>query len=112
MTKSPATFEEFWPEYLRAHSDPKTRTMHLAGTALGIGCAAMFLGTKRPGWMIAAALSSYGAAWTSHALFEHNTPKTFSNPLWSLRGDLRMFRLALEGKLDNEVAKLCGPEKA
>ncbi len=107
----PQTFEEFWPRYLRAHSDAKTRTMHLAGTAMGIGCAALFLGTKRPGWAIAALVSAYGAAWTGHALFERNKPETFNHPLWSLRGDLRMFRLALEGELDNEVAKLGAPDQ-
>ncbi|MGZ3543174.1 MAG: Mpo1-like protein, partial [Vulcanimicrobiaceae bacterium] len=24
------SFEEFWPRYLRAHSDPRTRLMHVA----------------------------------------------------------------------------------
>ena len=35
MTR-PSSFEEFWPDYLRAHSDPRSRALHIAGTAAGI----------------------------------------------------------------------------
>jgi hypothetical protein len=104
MTR-PSSFEEFWPDYLRAHGDERTRAMHIAGTAAGIGCAALAVATRKPKWALAALVSAYGAAWLSHATFERNVPATFSHPLWSLRGDLRMFRLALSGKLDREVAR-------
>jgi len=107
MTR-PSNFEEFWPEYLRAHSDSRTRTMHIAGTAAGLGCAALLVATGRAKWGVAALVSAYGAAWLGHAAFERNVPATFSHPLWSLYGDLRMFRLALEGKLDQEVARQLG----
>ena len=32
----PQTFDEFWPEYLAAHSNVRTRVMHVAGTLLGL----------------------------------------------------------------------------
>jgi hypothetical protein len=31
-------------------------------------------------------------------LFEHNSPATFANPLYSLRGDLTMFGEVLSGR--------------
>lgn len=103
-TKAPTSFEEFWPHYLDAHSNPKTRLLHVGGTVVGLGCAAAFLSTRRPQWALAALVSAYGAAWIGHAVFERNVPATFSHPLWSLRGDLKMLRLALAGRLDDEAA--------
>lgn len=103
---SPNSFEEFWPDYLRAHGDPNTRALHIAGTAAGVGCAAMFLlSGGRPRWLLAGLASAYGSAWMGHALFEKNTPATFSHPLWSVRGDLRMVRMALSGTLDRELRR-------
>jgi hypothetical protein len=104
MTR-PSNFEEFWPDYLRAHSAPNTRAMHVAGTAAGLGCAAMFLVSGRPRWLLGALATAYGAAWAGHALFEKNTPATFSHPLWSVRGDLRMVRMAVSGTLDEELRR-------
>lgn len=103
---APNSFEEFWPTYLKAHSDPKTRAIHIGGTLVGLGCAAMFVSTRKPAWALAALASAYGAAWTSHAVVERNRPATFKHPLWSLRGDFRMLRLAFSGKLDQEVAAI------
>lgn len=100
--QEPRTFSEFWPGYLAAHSDPRTRTLHIAGTAVGLLCAAVFLVTLNPFWVFTGLLSAYGAAWVAHAVIEKNTPKTFSNPWWSLRGDFRMLRLAVLGRLEEE----------
>jgi hypothetical protein len=104
QAKEPTSFEEFWPRYLAAHSDPRTRMMHVIGTAVGLGCAALSISTREPLWAIAALVAAYGAAWLAHAIFERNTPATFSYPLWSVRGDLRMLKLALTGRLDQEAA--------
>lgn len=104
--KEPSTFEEFWPGYLAAHSDPRTLALHFAGTAAGLGCAVLFLATLNPLWALAGLVTAYGAAWAAHALFEKNMPKTFSNPLWSVRGDFRMLRLAMLGRLEAEKRKV------
>lgn len=103
--KQATSFEDFWPDYLRAHSSPTTRAFHVGGTALGLACAALAVATGKPRLAVAGALSAYAAAWAGHAFVEGNVPKTFSHPLWSLRGDLRMLRLALKGELAREVQK-------
>ncbi|MBX9861878.1 MAG: DUF962 domain-containing protein [Hyphomicrobium sp.] len=102
---APASFEEFWPQYLEAHSSGKTRWLHVFGTLLGFGIAAVCLGFGRPLWALSAVGIAYGIAWISHLVFEKNMPATFSNPWWSLRGDMRMVQLALTGGLKSEIAR-------
>lgn len=83
--------------------------MHLVGTGLGLACVAGFLVTLHPAWLVAAPVSAYGFAWAGHLLFEKNSPATFSHPLWSLRGDLRMVWLTLTGRIEEEIARVAGP---
>lgn len=107
----PATFEQFWPDYLRAHCDRRSRAMHLMGTAMAVLSLAFFLITFHPAWLVAAPVVAYGFAWTGHFLFEKNSPATFSHPLWSLRGDLKMVWLTLTGRIEDEIARVGCPVK-
>jgi hypothetical protein len=43
-----------------------------------------------------------------HFVFEKNRPATFGHPIWSLRGDLKMYSLALRGKMGDELERVCG----
>lgn len=121
MTQAPATkkkpppavqkfesFEEFWPYYLRAHSAPETRAMHILGTTIGLFGLAAALLTGRTKYLAAGIAGSYGSAWIGHFAFEGNTPAAFDNPIWSLEADMRMYRLWLEGKLDAEIKRALG----
>ena len=88
------SFEEFWPFYVGEHRDPLCRALHYVGTSLAIGTVATAVLTANPSWLLLTPVVGYAPAWFGHFLIEGNVPATFKHPLWSLRGDLRMLRLA------------------
>jgi hypothetical protein len=102
----PSNFTEFWPEYLSAHRDPRTRATHYVGTSLGVICVLVFFATLDWHWLVAAPICGYGFAFASHYIFEHNHPKTFEHPVWSFMSDFYMLGRFLTGTLKPEIAKL------
>jgi hypothetical protein len=98
------TYEDFWPYYVSEHAKPVTRALHFAGTSCAL--ASLVLGLVVSPWWFAAALPlGYAFAWVGHFFVERNRPATFTYPLWSLRGDFRMFRLILLGKMGPELER-------
>ena len=99
-------FEEFWPFYVSQHRNSTCRLLHFTGTALGLSLAAM--SPIFPPLLLGAPVIGYGFSWVGHFVFEKNKPATFGHPLWSFRGDFRMFRLMLRGRMGPEVARSAG----
>ncbi len=99
MTKRYQTFREFWPFYLKEHSHPLNRRLHFVGTTLVNLTALAALVAGRPLWLLACPLLGYGGAWIGHFVVEKNRPATFQYPLWSLRGDYKMYGKMLRGQL-------------
>jgi hypothetical protein len=98
------SFEEFWPFYVSQHSRASTRALHFAGTTMALGSLAA--GALVAPWCaLALPVVSYGPAWIGHFFFERNKPATFTYPLWSLRGDIRMYRLMLTGRMAPELER-------
>jgi hypothetical protein len=93
------TYAEFWPRYLKAHSDPRTKALHFLGTGAGVVLLIVFATTGCWYFLVAAPVVGYACAWTGHAVFEHNKPETFGHPFWSLYSDFRMLALFLAGRL-------------
>jgi hypothetical protein len=93
------TFEEFFPTYLEAHSKRATRIMHATGLISGLAIGTYGIATLRPQFILLGLAAGYIPAWCSHWFIEHNTPKTFGQPLLSFRGDFVMVYRLLTGKL-------------
>lgn len=98
------TFHEFWPRYLNAHRDPRTRALHVAGTFAGTALVLVAAAARKP-WLAAAGLAAgYGPAWFSHAFIEHNRPETFRAPIASLRADFVMAWHVLRGTIEEQLS--------
>ncbi len=105
----PASFEEFWPYYVSQHNNPTCRRLHFVGTTLAMGCVAA--SPLYPPALLAAPVVGYGMAWIGHFGFEKNRPASWHSAkhlAWSLRGDLRMWRLMVAGEMDSEVERIAG----
>ncbi len=99
------TYGEFWPFYLSQHSHPANRALHIIGTGLGAVLLAAGLATLDWRLIVASFIAGYAFAWAGHFLVERNKPATFTYPVWSLVSDLRMFGLALAGRLAAELKR-------
>jgi hypothetical protein len=106
------SFEEFWPFYVREHSSKLNRALHFVGTSAAMASVARAILARKPGYLLAAPLVGYGFAWVGHFLVEKNRPATFKHPLWSLRGDFRMWRHIVMGTMAAEVEKATQAEVA
>ena len=103
----PQSFEEFWPYYVSQHRNKTCRRLHFVGTTLALGCVAA--APFYPPALIGAPLAGYGFAWIGHFAFEKNKPASWLGAkelVWSLRGDLRMWKKMLVGEMDAEVERL------
>ena len=98
--------EDFWPRYLAAHSDPRTRAVHTAGT-IAATTLLVTAAIRRDPWLaLAGVLAGYAPAWLSHAFIERNKPETFRAPVRSLAADYRMAYQVLAGSIEAEYERL------
>lgn len=93
------TFQEFYPFYLREHSNRTSRRLHFTGSCVALTLLAIALWSGQ-WWLLALALvQGYAFAWVGHFFFEHNQPATFRYPLKSLMGDWCMWWQMLTGRI-------------
>jgi len=100
------TFEDFWPFYVSQHRHHGTRVTHFVGTTIGLACLARAVAAGSPIFVLWGLLFAYGLAWIGHFFIEKNRPATFTYPLWSFLGDLKMYGLMWRGKMTAEAERL------
>lgn len=93
------SFDEFWPYYVKEHSHPKNRQMHLIGTAIVhvILFYVFVTGDIQFLWLVP--VFAYSFSWGGHLLIEKNSPTTFKHPLWTLLADFKMFYTVIFKKM-------------
>jgi hypothetical protein len=98
-------FKEFWPYYVREHSQPGTRIMHYIGTMAAMALLVWLVARGRWYLFPMAFIPGYGCAWFGHFAIEKNRPATFQYPLWSFIADYKMFGMMLLGRMKGELEK-------
>lgn len=93
------SFREFYPFYLKEHSNQTCRKLHFIGTCGVISLLLLFFFTGNLMTLSLIPVVGYGFAWVGHLTFEKNRPATFKYPFYSLLGDFRMFWDILTGKI-------------
>lgn len=100
-----ATFEEFYPFYLKQHSNKICRLLHVVGTTIVLALAITAVYHNIPEIWILVPIAGYGFAWVGHFFFEKNKPATFQYPWWSLKSDFKMYFEILSGKRALDTSK-------
>ena len=99
------SFNEFYTNYLKEHSNRTCRLLHVIGTTIVFALAITAIYHNIPKLWILVPLAGYGFAWGGHFFFEKNKPTTFKYPLWSLISDFKMYFQILSGKLSLDSSK-------
>lgn len=100
------SLREFYPYYLRQHTNATCRFFHFFGTT---GFIILFtLSIILQSWwlLLVAPIVGYGFAWIGHFFFEKNKPAAFSNPFYSLTSDFIMFYHTITLQIDKKIERV------
>lgn len=100
-----SSFKEFYPFYLKQHSNKICRLLHVIGTTIVFALSFTALYHNNHVLWLFVPISGYGFAWIGHFFFEKNKPATFKYPMWSLRSDFKMYFDILSGKISLDSSK-------
>jgi hypothetical protein len=106
MSVKSASYREFWPRYVRAHSRLGTQRVHLAATLTAASWSIGALASGEFLLILLAPLLAYSIAIPSHFLIEGNRPTVTGHPLWSAMADMHMCALLLAGRMGTEVQRV------
>lgn len=93
-----STLKEFYPFYLKEHSNSTSRILHFIGTSLVLLLIPIALIVNDAKVLFLIPFVGYGFAWVGHFFFEKNKPATFQYPGYSLASDFILFWDLLRGK--------------
>jgi hypothetical protein len=90
--KGVKSFAQFYPMYLKEHSNQTCRRLHFVGSSLALLCLVLAVTRGQPIFILYGLLCGYGFAWLGHFGFEKNKPASFKRPLYSFMGDWVMYK--------------------
>ena len=96
-------FESFWPFYLNEHAKAPTRWFHFVGTNMALALLVYGVLSFQFGFCALAIVVGYAMAWISHFFIEKNRPATFKYPGWSFKADIKLWKMMLTGRLNQEL---------
>lgn len=90
-TREYNSFKDFYPFYLKEHSNKMNKVLHFTGTSILLLILINALLTSQYINILYCPLIGYGFAWIGHFRFEKNRPATFKYPLYSFAADFVMW---------------------
>lgn len=93
------SFSEFYPFYLSEHNNKLNRRLHFSGFLLALMILILVIITHRWALLLLLPVFGYGFAWLGHLFIEKNKPATFKYPLYSIMGDIVMFKDIITGRI-------------
>ncbi len=99
------SFKDFYPFYLKQHSNKTCRLLHVIGTTFVFALAITAMYHNNHKLWILVPIAGYFFAWVGHYFFEKNKPATFKYPFWSLLSDFKMYFEILSGKTSLDASK-------
>ena len=99
------TFNEYWSHYLRAHSSGTSRAFHFGGLALSTAATGWLLAHGLVFFIVLGAVPAMVGAWLGHRMSPRKAHTVDEHPGWAVLADLKMFALAITGRLAQELAE-------
>src|SRR5260370_39661384 len=87
------SYADFWPRYLAAHADRRSRALHYCGTFAAVALLGLGVVARDWRWLVVALIAGHGPPWLGHIGFERTRPAPFSHPVSSRVSDLPMLGL-------------------
>lgn len=98
-----SSFREFYPSYLRDHSNSTCRALHYIGSFLVLAVLFFAISTAQYLMLWLLPVIGYGFAWVGHFFIEKNRPATFTYPFYSLLGDWVMLKDFVTGQINKKL---------
>jgi hypothetical protein len=102
-----ASFDEFWVAYLRAHANPKTAMFHVLGVMLALVMLGGMLSCGMVFFAVCSVVPAQIGAFLGHWLTGEPDTVSPNRPDWAALASLRMFWLAITGRLADTVRDAC-----
>jgi hypothetical protein len=97
--KDVKSFSQFYPLYLKEHSNRTCRRVHFIGSSLALICLVLAITRGQPLFILLGLICGYGFAWLGHFGFEKNKPASFKRPFYSFVGDWVMYKDIWVGRI-------------
>lgn len=92
-------FTQFYPYYLRQHSNVTCRRFHFLGTCAVFSLLILFFFTGEPTLLLLVPVIGYGLAFIGDFAYGKNKPMALKYPIYTLLADFRMFWDILAGRV-------------
>lgn len=100
------SFQDFWAGYLLEHESRASRACHFGGLVLSMATAAAMVSAGMVFFLVLAVIPALLGAWLGHKLSPRHERASSERPEWAALADVKMFTLAVTGRLGREIDRI------